>query len=210
MNFVENDFKHGKSLELGHSVIIESDVVVGDNVKIGHRVTLKPGTRVGDNSIIDDHCITTGACYIGKNVNVRTGAIISRATIIEDDCFIGPGVITNHTKHVTHARESQIEPEELITYVGFGSIIGSQASILAGVYIGSQTIIGGGSVVVKNLEGNGVYVGSPCRRISELPQGYAVLQPEKAGSMYLIDTVLDHLKKYNKHLVFKDIIDASK
>lgn len=201
MKYVNEDFKHGNNLSVGKLVIIESDVIVGNNVKIGHRVTLKTGTRVGDNSIIDDHCITTGACYIGKNVNIRTGAIVSRATIVEDYCFIGPGVITNHTKNVTHGRESQVVGEELLTYISFGSIIGSQASLLAGLYIGPQSIIGGGAVVVKNLDGHGVYVGSPCKRISGLPQEYKIAEePENAGKIYLKDGIVDHLEKYNKKL----------
>jgi acetyltransferase-like isoleucine patch superfamily enzyme len=205
MNQISDDFKHGTNFTMGYDVIIEPDVVVMDNVRIGHRVTLKSGTRVDSDSIIDDHCITTGACYIGKNVNVRTGAIVSRSTIIEDKCFIGPGVITNHTKRVTHAREDQINSEHLLTYISYASIIGSQASLLAGVYIGPQSIVGGGSVVIKDVEGYGVYVGSPCRRISELPNGYLITEPENAGRMYFSDETLGHLKRYIPNLKLREI-----
>jgi serine acetyltransferase len=113
-------------------------------------------------------------------------------------------VITNHTKHVTHGREARVEPEELLTYIGYASIIGSQASILAGTYIGPQSIVGGGSVVVRDLEGRAVYVGNPCRRKSDLPPGYSVLEPEDAGSMYLTEEILCHVKKYNRYLRIKD------
>lgn len=196
MNFISKDFICGKEVNLGCYVIIEEDVIVGDNVKIGHRTTLKKGTRIGDNTIVDDHCITTGACYIGNNVNVRTGAIISRATIIEDYCFIGPGVITNHTKNVTHGRENQVEEENLLTYISFATIIGSQASILAGTKIGPQSIIGGGSVVVKDVEGYGIFVGTPCKKISELPMEYRISEPDNVGKMYLNNIIIDDLKKY--------------
>ena len=196
MNHIAEDFKHGSNLNLGFEVIIEPDVVVGNNVKIGHRATLKSGTRMADNSILDDHCITTGVCYIGKNVNIRTGAIVSKSTIIEDNVFIGPGVITNHTKHVWHAREGQVPKEQLLSYFGYGSIIGSQASILAGVFIGPQSIIGGGSVVVKNVAGHAVYVGSPCRKLSDLPPGYLIDQPDDAGNTYRTEEILDLFRRY--------------
>lgn len=199
MEGVSKDFSHGSNLKLGKLVIIEPDVVVGDNVKIGHRATLKSGTRICSNSTIDDHCITTGACFIGNNVNIRTGAIISRATIIEDDCFIGPGVITNHTKNVAHARENQIETVELLTYISYGSIIGSQVSLLAGVFIGPQSIIGGGSVVVKDIPGYGVYVGNPCHKLSSLPSNYLIDSPP-TGRMYFNPEIMGVLKKYNKKL----------
>lgn len=199
MSTISPDFKCGKNLTIGDYVIVEPDVIVGENVKIGHRVTLKSGTVIGNDSIIDDHCITTGACYIGNHVNIRTGAIISKATIIEDYGFIGPGVITNHTKNVIHGR-SNVPDIQLITYVGFGSIIGSQASILAGISIAPHVIIGGGAVVVKHLDISGVYVGSPAIKVAEVGQEYLMDEPEKAGFMYLNDEVLNPIYSYIPNL----------
>jgi UDP-2-acetamido-3-amino-2,3-dideoxy-glucuronate N-acetyltransferase len=201
---ISDDFKHGENLQIGEYVIIEPDVIVGKYVKIGHRVTLKPGTRIGDNSVIDDHCITTGACFIGNNVNIRTGAIISKSTIIEDWSFIGPGVITNHTKQVAHGRIGRIKDEQLLTYIGFASIIGSQASILAGIYIGPNVIVGGGAVVVKDLVERGVYVGSPAKKVSNLDKGYLIDEPENVGMMYLNREILGHLKNYIPNLNLSD------
>jgi UDP-2-acetamido-3-amino-2,3-dideoxy-glucuronate N-acetyltransferase len=197
---IAKDFKHGENLQLGQYVVIEPNVVVGNNVKLGHRCTLKSGTIVGDNSIIDDHCITTGACYIGNNVNARTGAIISKSTIIEDYCFVGPGVITNHTKHVTHGREKIISDMQLLTYLGYGSILGSQASILAGVYIAPLVIVGGGTVVVKDIREKGVYIGFPSRKSMDLPDIYQMELPENAGFMYLKKDIMDHLKLFMPNL----------
>jgi UDP-2-acetamido-3-amino-2,3-dideoxy-glucuronate N-acetyltransferase len=202
--WIADDFRYGDNLTLGEYIIVEPNVVVGSGVKIGHRVTLKSGTIMGDNSIIDDHCLTTGACFIGNNVNIRSGAIISKATIIEDYCFIGPGVITNHTKHVSHGREEKIPDSQLLTYIGFGSIVGSQASILAGVSIGPQVIVGGGTVVVKDLEEKGVYVGSPAKKIKELPTDYLMVEPEDAGVMYLKKQMLHHLKQHIPNLKFPE------
>jgi acetyltransferase-like isoleucine patch superfamily enzyme len=193
---IDRDVRVGQNVTIGHFAVIEPDVVIGDNVSIGHRATLKSGTRIGDDSTFDDHCITTGACLLGRKVNIRTGAIISRSTIIEDFCFVGPGVITNHTKHVTHGRTDTVTDEQLLTTIGYGSIIGSQASLLAGIHIGPQSIVGGGSVVIKDLAGHAVYVGSPSHRLSDLPPGYQMDQPANAGSIYLTTEVLDLFVKY--------------
>lgn len=194
------DFKYGNNLQLGEFVIVEPGVTVGNNVKIGHRVTLKSGTIIGNASIIDDHCISTGACFIGNHVNIRTGAIISKATIIEDYCFIGPGVITNHTKHVNHGRSDRIQDIQLLTYIGYGSILGSQASILAGIVVCPQAIIGGGTVVVKDILKRGVYVGCPAYKISEISEEYWMDEPEDAGRMYRSPEIMNHLKSYIPHL----------
>ncbi|MCF8061769.1 MAG: hypothetical protein K9M82_04565 [Deltaproteobacteria bacterium] len=201
MDYISADFHYGDNLMLGNNVIIEENVRVGNNVKIGHRATLKSGTIIGNNTIFDDHCITTGACYIGDNVNIRTGAIISKATIIEDYVFVGPGVITNHTKHVNHGRENKIRDIQLLTYIGYGSILGSQASILAGVNLAPLTIIGGGTVVVKNTIEEGVFVGHPARKKMPLPSEYMMEVPAEAGSMYVTKEILLHLKEYMPNLI---------
>jgi len=190
----------GNNLQCGYDVIIEDDVWIGDNVKLGHRALLKRGTRLGNNVVFDDHCVCTGAAWVGDNVNFRTGAILAKANIVEDYCFIGPGIVTNHTKHVTHGRPD-LPNEQLITYIGYGSIIGSQASLLAGLEIGPQTIIGGGAVVVKKTEGYGVWIGSPARRAMDLPPGYRMEEPDNAGNMYRTQEVLDHLKNFIPNLV---------
>jgi acetyltransferase-like isoleucine patch superfamily enzyme len=189
----------GTNLLCGCDVVIEDDVWIGDNVKLGHRALLKKGTRLGNNVVFDDHCVCTGAAWVGDNVNFRTGAILAKANIIEDDCFIGPGVVTNHTKHVTHCRPN-LPNEQLLTYIGYGSIIGSQASLLAGLNIGPQTIIGGGSVVVKSTEGYGVWVGAPCKRAMNLPDGYRLEEPDNVGNMYRTQEIFDHLKKFIPNL----------
>ena len=197
--FIDEDVTIGDNVIIGHAVTIEPDVIIMNNVKIGHKATLKSGTRIGNNSIFDDHCVSTGACYIGDNVNIRTGAIISKSTIIEDNGFIGPGVITNHTKHVTHARP-KVREEQLLTYICYGAVIGSQASLLAGITIGQQSIIGGGAVVVKDIEGYGIYVGSPSKRIADVPPEYRLVEPENVGKMYLTKEILDLLKRYMPNL----------
>lgn len=199
MQFISEDFRHGQALQLGRNVIIEPGVVVGDYVKIGHRVTLKSGTVIGDHSIIDDHSITTGACIIGSHVNIRTMAVISKATIVEDYVFVGPGVITNHTKHVNHGRP-HLPKRQLLTCIGFGAILGSQASIVAGVRISPLAIIGAGAVVTRDISELGIYTGVPATRQADLPSEMRLPLPSQAGSLYLGSADRDHFKAYLPNL----------
>lgn len=195
----------GIDTRVGQYVIAGKDVYIGNDCKIGHRVTLKEGTIIKDHSIIDDHCCTTGACYIGENVNIRTGAIISKATIVEDWVYIGPGVITNHTKYVDHGRLSMVK-EFLLTYISYGSVIGSQCSIIAGIYIGPNSIIGAGSVITKDIEGDGIYFGNPVKRIKDIPEDWALKRfdtPGNIGEMYLSKEIEKHFSKYVPNLSFE-------
>lgn len=198
-NIVDKSFKHGENFKIGHNCVIEEDVVVGNDVTLGHHVMLKKGTRFGNNIDFADYCVTTGACWVGNNFAARTGAILSKSVIVEDNVFYGPGVVTNHTKHVSHMRPD-MKKEQLITVIGFGAILGTQVSVVAGVDIAPLSIVGGGAVIVKDLTESGIYVGNPAKKIMELPEDYKLALPSNAGRMYLNEKVLSHLKKYIKNL----------
>jgi len=191
-NYIADDFKCGKNFRIGKQCVIEPDVVVGDNVKLGHFVTLKSGTRFGNDVKFSDYCKTTGLCYLGNNVDVRTGACISRSVIIEDCVFVGPGIMTNHTKHVAHMRP-KVEKRQLITRIGYGAIVGSRASLTAGVNIGDNVILGANCGVYKDILEPGIYVGDPAKKMKDLPEEYYV-EKSKGYIEYSFSTEL--LEKY--------------
>lgn len=174
-----------------------NDLYIGKRTKVGDNVKFSPGTVIGEDCRIGDNVLTTGACFIGNNVNIRPGAIISKGVVIEDWVFVGPGVVTNHTKHVDWGREQS--SKQYVTYIGFGSIIGSSSVLVAGVDIGQHSVIGAGSVVTRNLPGIGLYLGNPCRF-------KRTLYPEELitkchiHSMYRNGEVYRHLKHYMPNL----------
>jgi UDP-2-acetamido-3-amino-2,3-dideoxy-glucuronate N-acetyltransferase len=160
----EISMKGYQGVNFGQYCIIDNDVEIGAGTELGHFVHLKNGTRVGYGVQIADYCSTTGMCIIGNSVNIRTGSIISKGVIVEDCCFIGAGVITSHTKNVTHCRLDQM-PRQLITRIGHGSIIGSGCVLSAGITIARGCIVGYGSIVTQDLVKPGVYFGNPLRCI---------------------------------------------
>jgi acetyltransferase-like isoleucine patch superfamily enzyme len=189
------DFVHGENFQHGQNLVIEPDVVVGDDVKLGHNVVLKSGTRFGSAIDFADYCCTTGMCILGNEINARTGAVVSKSLIIEDRCFIGPGIMTNHTKHVNLARP-RVPHAQYVTRIGYGSIIGSASLLLAGVKIAPNVIIGGGSVVVKSIDESGVYVGNPIRRLGDVPEDYFI---DGESEVYEFDPAL--IEKYMPKIV---------
>lgn len=168
MSFVADDFKYGDNFKMGNFCVIESDVIVGDNVELGHYVHLKSGTRMMNDIKFADHCKTTGICIIGNHVNVRTDTCISKSVIVDDWVFIGAGVMSSHTKNVYHGRP-RMEKRQLITRIGYGSIIGSRTNLMAGITIAPGIIVGYNSNVVKNLDvPHGIYFGHPAKMVGQL------------------------------------------
>ena len=158
--------------------------------------SLKKLAVIGSDCDIDDSVIFTGACWIGNHVNIRPGAIISKGVVIEDWTFIGPGVITNHTKHVDWGRDQKAK--QYVTYIGFGSIIGSGAVIVAGCNIEPHTVVGAGSVVTKNLFG-GLHLGNPARFVRLLKPNEYVNKPHEY-EMYRTKEVYYYLKSHMPNL----------
>jgi len=176
LNVINKSFKHGRNFKIGAFSVIESDVVVGDDVNIGHHCILKSGTRFGNNIDFADYCKTTGICYVGNDVNIRTGSCISKSVIIEDKAFIGAGIMSSHTKNIYHQRPD-VPKRQLITRIGYGAIIGSSVNLSAGVRIADNAIIGYDSLVMKDVLESAIYVGRPLRRIADIPLEYYIEKP---------------------------------
>lgn len=175
MNHIHNSFVHGENFKCGENVIIEEDVVVGDDVKLGHNATLKSGTRIMNDVTLADYVKTTGICIIGNGVGARTGACISKSVIINDNAFIGPGIMTNHTRNVMHKRD--LREVQLITRIGYGAVIGSMASLVAGLTIGDNVFIAAASNVYKDILEAGIYGGNPVRKIKDIDPDFVLEKP---------------------------------
>jgi len=188
---IHSSFIHGSNFKCGFNVIIEDDVIVGDNGKLGHNVTLKSGTRVMNDVDLADYVKTTGICIIGNGVGARTGACISKSVIINDNAFIGPGIMTNHTRNVMHKRN--LKEVQLITRIGYGAVIGSLSSLVAGLTIGDNVVIAAGSNVYKDILEPGIYGGNPVKKIKDIDPAFILKKPANYRE-YEFDVEL--LKKY--------------
>ena len=114
--------------------IIHSSCSIDASVKLGAGIVMYPG------SILDANVV------IGDNVLINIGCVIAHDTKIESNCFLSPSV-------------------NLAGFVNIGkkSILGINCTVIDNIDIASNTQIGGGSVVVKNINKKGLYVGNPIR-----------------------------------------------
>jgi acetyltransferase-like isoleucine patch superfamily enzyme len=148
-------------------VRIAPDVQLGRDVKIYAFVNLY-GCTVGDNSRIGTFVeIQKNAC-VGRNVKISSHTFICEGVMIEDDVFIGHGVTFINDKYPrATTADGQAQSEEdwevVRTVVKKGASIGSGSTILCGITIGENAIVGAGSVVTRDVGAGMIVAGTPAK-----------------------------------------------
>jgi UDP-2-acetamido-3-amino-2,3-dideoxy-glucuronate N-acetyltransferase len=105
---------------------------------------------------------------IGKNCKISSHSFICEGVHIEDNVFVGHGVMfTNdlfpRATNPDGTQQTAADWAVVETYVKKGASIGSNATILCGITIGENALVGAGAVVTKDVPDNTVVAGSPAR-----------------------------------------------
>ena len=153
---------------------ITPDVKLGQGVKIYDFVNLD-GCEIGDNTQIGTFVEIQKGVKIGKNCKIQSHTFICEGVTIEDYVFISHNVtfINDRLPRATTAdgklqRESDWMCEP--TTVRRGASIGSSATLLCGITVGENAIVGAGSVVTKDVPANAIVVGNPARIIRKIAE----------------------------------------
>ncbi len=151
---------------------IAPSVKLGKDVKIFDFVNLY-GCEIGDNTKIGTFVEIQKNARVGKNCKISTHTFICEGVDIEDDVFIGHGVMFINDKYprsVTNGGTMQTEADWKVvpTTIRKGASIGTNSTILCGVTVGENAIVGAGSVVTKDVPANTVVAGVPARFIRKV------------------------------------------
>ena len=137
-----------------HLTEVQEDVKIGAGTRIGSFALLHSGAVIGADCLIGSHC-NICRCEIGNNVSIQTACHITRGVRIEDDVFIGPGVITLN---------DPLDDDGLrYPVIMRGARIGGGSLILPGITIGENALVGAGSVVTRDIASGGISFGNPAR-----------------------------------------------
>ena len=151
---------------------IAPDVKLGRNVKIHNFVNLY-GCTIGENTKIGTFVEVQKNATIGNNCKISSHTFICEGVTIEDEVFIGHGVMFINDKYpqasnASGALQTEDDWKVVPTRVKSGASIGSNATLLCGITIGAGSIIGAGSVVTRDVPNNATVAGNPARVIRQL------------------------------------------
>jgi acetyltransferase-like isoleucine patch superfamily enzyme len=160
------------------TITVQNDKQSLNNVKVGKDVKIfnfvnAYGCSIDDNSKVGAFVEIQKGATIGKNCKISSHTFICEGVHIADNVFVGHGVMfTNDLFPRATRPDGSPQTEEdwtlVPTYVQKGASIGSNATIICGVTIGENAMIGAGAVVTKDVPANAVVAGNPARFFKEI------------------------------------------
>lgn len=170
---------------IGSNAIIRSHTVIyagntiGERFQTGHGVLIREANEIGDDVSIGSHSVVEHHVTIADRVRIHSNVFIPEYSVLDEGAWIGPCVVFTNALY-------PLSPDAKRTLKGphvcAGAKIGANATLLPGITIGRNALVGAGAVVVNDVPDEKVVVGNPARIIkdvSELRAYQAELSPHR-------------------------------
>ena len=148
---------------------------IGEGTNIWQFCVVMPGARIGKNCNICANVIIENEVTIGDNVTVKSGVQLWDGVTLEDNVFVGPNATFTNDRY---PRSKNLDWKKETIKVEKGATIGANVTILPSCNIGSYSIVGGGSVVTKDIPPYTIWAGNPARMIRDIASGEKLIPPE--------------------------------
>jgi acetyltransferase-like isoleucine patch superfamily enzyme len=162
-----------RPLELGAGTIVSTGAVVfagttiGERVVIGDQACVRERCRIGDDVVIGRGSLVENDTSVGALTKIQAHAYITAYSLLEDNVFIAPCVITTNDNFMgrTEKRHKLVKGPTIRR----GARIGGGCVLLPGIEIGEEAFVGAGAVVIRDVPPRALVVGNPARQIREVP-----------------------------------------
>ncbi|HVZ31765.1 MAG TPA: WxcM-like domain-containing protein [Polyangiaceae bacterium] len=147
---------------------------VGAGTRVWAFAHVLPGAVLGRDCNICDHTFIENDVVIGDRVTIKCGVQLWDGVRLEDDVFVGPNATFTNDPF---PRSKERPNEFLRTTVGRRASLGANVTILPGLTIGQNAVVGAGAVVTRNIPPNAIVVGNPARIVGYVDSGQALGAP---------------------------------
>lgn len=165
----------GLETVIGDNCMIRSHTVIyagnriGNHFQTGHKANIRENNRIGNNVSIGTLSVVEHHVEIQDGARIHSQAFVPEYTVLEQDAWIGPHVVLTNARYPLspNAKSELTGP-----IIRKKAKIGANSTILPGVEIGENSLVGAGSVVTKPVSPNQVVAGNPAsiiKPVSELP-----------------------------------------
>jgi acetyltransferase-like isoleucine patch superfamily enzyme len=160
--------------ELGAGSVVSTGALVfagttiGERVIVGDQACVRERCTIGDDVVIGRGSLVENDTSVGALTKIQAHAYITAYSLLEDNVFIAPCVITTNDNFMgrTEQRLEQIKGPT----IRHGARIGGGAVLLPGIEIGEEAFVGAGAVVIRDVPARALVVGNPARQIREVPE----------------------------------------
>ncbi len=160
-------------LEIGPGTIVSTGAVVFAGTRLGARVIVgdqscvRERCEIGDDAVIGRGTLVENDTTIGALTKIQANAYITAYSILEDEVFIAPCVITTNDNYM--GRTEKRHALRRGPTIRRGARVGGGAVLLPGIEIGEEAFVGAGAVVLGDVPPRAVMVGNPARQIRDVP-----------------------------------------
>jgi acetyltransferase-like isoleucine patch superfamily enzyme len=161
----------GIETRIGAGALIRSHTTIyagnriGPRFQTGHGVLIRESNEIGENVSIGSGSVVEHHVKIGDGVRIHSNVFVPEYSILEDGCWLGPNVVLTNARY---PRSPRVKDELVGPHIEAGAKIGANSTLLPGVRIGRNALVGAGSVVTKDVPEDAVVVGNPARVINRL------------------------------------------
>jgi acetyltransferase-like isoleucine patch superfamily enzyme len=159
------------ALVIGRNAVIRSHTIIyagstiGDDFQTGHGALIREDNEIGDAVSVGSHSVIEHHVRLANGVRIHTGAFVPEFSVLEEDAWVGPHVtFTNATYPRSRDAKETLRGPHLMR----GAKIGANASLLPGVVIGVDALVGAGSVVTQDVPDRMIVAGNPATVIGSI------------------------------------------
>lgn len=145
--------------------LTDCKALIPESTNVWQYCVIFPQAQIGENCNICAHVLIENDVRVGDNVTIKSGVQLWDGVTIEENVFVGPNVtFTNDL----YPRSKQHPAEYAKTLLKKGCSIGANSTIVCGVTIGENAMIGAGSVVTKDVPAGELWLGNPAKFVRKI------------------------------------------